>query len=77
MIGRVKRGSAHGVTTGLVSSQDEPLRFVQMFDRQATGRWENKTFVFKSDGLRESGKRDTVVVGMSIRWPKLIVKFED
>lgn len=77
MIGSVKCGSAHGVFTGLGSSQDDVLRFVRMFDRDATGRWEDKTFVFKSDKLREVGNRETVVVGMLVRWPKLLVKFED
>jgi len=77
MIGSVKKGSAHGILTGLGCSQDEALRFVRMFDRDASGRWEDKTFIFKSDKLRETGKREVVIAGMLVRWPKLVVKFED
>ncbi len=77
MIGFVKRGSAHGMTTGIGCTREEALRFVHMFDRDATGRWDGDTFIFKSDKLRVAGKRDMVVAGMSVRWPKLAVKFED
>lgn len=78
-LGSVKRGSVHGVTTGINGGKDEPLRFVQMYDRDASGRWEaeGKTFVFRSDKLRVFGKREVVVAGMAVLWPRLIVKFED
>lgn len=77
MIGSVKRGSAHAVFAGMNGDRSDALRFVQMFDRDAAARWDGTEFVFRSDKLREAGKREAVIEAMKIRWPKLVARFED
>jgi hypothetical protein len=52
----------------------EPLRMVQMYDRDAIGELRNGTFVFRSDKIAAiPGKIDEIKAAMSFRWPGLTI----
>lgn len=56
------------------SKSSEPLRFVQMYDRDAIGTWREGTFVFRSDKIAAiPGKVEEVKVALALQWPKLTV----
>jgi hypothetical protein len=76
MIGAVKRGSAHGILTGLGFGRDDVRRFVTMYDRDALIRWEGDDVVIKSTKIINN-HREAFLVALSVVKPKLVVKFED
>jgi len=51
---------------------NEPLRFVQMYDRDAIGKLDGDKFTFRSDKIaRTHGKLDEVKVALAFRFPYL------
>jgi hypothetical protein len=56
----------------------EPLRMVQMYDRDAIGEWRDGMFVFRSDKIAAiPGKIDEIKIAMSIRFPGLTVVHDE